>query len=100
MSSVQHKNTVALLNRIFNGKNNHPRTIKEERFFENALSEINSFYELTIGYLRNKTLHKKKEIKDELAIDKEFLGFKYWIIRDNPDLLMDFENDIIWNKIY
>jgi hypothetical protein len=40
----------------------------------------------------------EKAIKDELAIDKELLGFKYWIIRDTPSLYQTFSQDIIWNK--
>ena len=30
-------------------------------------------------------------------LDKEFLGFKYWIICDYS-LSADFKNNIIWNK--
>ena len=40
----------------------------------------------------------EKAIKDELAKDKELLGFKYWIIRDTPLLYEAFAQDIIWNK--
>ena len=40
----------------------------------------------------------EKAIKDELAKDKELLGFKYWIIRDTPLLYEAFAQDINWNK--
>ena len=53
----------------------------------------------TIGLLESHPdANTEKAIKDELAIDKELLGFKYWIIRDTPMLYEAFAQDIIWNK--
>lgn len=46
----------------------------------------------------NPTTDNEQKVKDELQIDKEFLGFKYWIIRDNKFLYQIFHKDIIWNK--
>ena len=93
----QHNNTIELLNRIYNGTS-HIRKIKEKQFFEYALSVINRFLELAFHFLEKPSLENEKAVRDELAIDREMLGFKYWIIRDNPTLLKVFAQDIIWNK--
>lgn len=36
-------------------------------------------------------------VAEELSIDKEMLGFKYWVIRDN-NLETEFRNEIVWNR--
>lgn len=89
--------TVRLLQRIFNGTY-RMRTLKEERFFESAMSAMNRFLELVNAYLWNPNAANEKAVRDELAIDKEFLGLKYWIIQDNEALKQTFAKDIIWNK--
>ena len=93
----QHDETIRLLNRVFNGTKK-VRTIKEERFFEQALSIINKFSYLILCYLNHPDVNTEKAVKEELAIDKELLGFKYWIIRDKPKLFATFAQDIIWNR--
>ncbi len=94
---VQHYETVAMLDKIFNGTK-HVRNLKEEKFIEQVLSIINRFQNLVCTYLRNPNIETTKAVKEELAIDKEMLGFKYWIIRDTPALYKVFSGDIIWNK--
>ena len=89
--------TIELLNRIFNGEN-RMRNFKEERFFEEFLSKMNKFEQAINDYLSTPTPETKQVIKELLSIKEEFLGFKYWIIKNNPTLLADFSNDIIWNK--
>lgn len=89
--------TIKLLNRIFNGEN-RMRNFKEERFFEEFLSKMNNFEKAINDYLSTPTPETKQVIKELLSIKEEFLGFKYWIIKNNPTLLADFSNDIIWNK--
>lgn len=89
--------TVRLLQRVFNGTH-RMRTLKEERFFESAMSAMNRFLELVNAYLWNPDATNEKAVRDELAIDKEFLGLKYWIIQDNEALKQTFAKDIIWNK--
>lgn len=93
----QHNNTIELLNKIYNGSSSI-RNLKEEQFFEYALSIINRFLELIYHYLENPSYDNEKAVRDDLAIDREMLGFKYWIIRDKPALLTVFAQDIIWNK--
>lgn len=36
-------------------------------------------------------------VADELSIEQEMLGFKYWVIRDNH-LETEFKDEIVWNK--
>lgn len=93
----QHNQTIALLNRVFNGTK-RCRDTKEERFFEIVLSIINRFQDLICKYLDNPNSETEKAVKDELVIDKELLGFKYWIIREKPALYAVFAQDVKWNK--
>lgn len=97
IDDVQHNETVRLLERVFNGTN-RVRSKKEERFIEQAISIVNKFSDLIICYQKHPNASTEKAIRDELAIDKELLGFKYWIIRDTPLLYQTFAQDIIWNK--
>ena len=97
VNDAQHNETVRLLERVFNGTK-RIRTTREERFFERVISVINKFSDLIICYLNHPDANTEKAIKDELAKDKELLGFKYWIIRDTPLLYEAFAQDIIWNK--
>ena len=43
-------------------------------------------------------MKKLRLVREELSIDKEMLGFKYWIIKKDEVLSQVFANDIIWNK--
>ena len=89
--------TIVLLNRIFNGKN-AIRTLKEERFFEEFLSKMNNFEKAVNNYLSAPTPETKEVVRELLSIKQDFLGFKYWIIKNNPALFREFSNNIIWNK--
>lgn len=89
--------TSELLLRIFNGTKQGLRKIREERFYEYFMLKINHFLSLISSYLDG-DLNKNTAIIDELAIDKEFLGFKYWMIKDNSKLYNDFGNHIVFNK--
>ena len=51
-----------------------------------------------IDYRMNSSQTNEDIVREELAIGKELLGFKYWIIRDEPALNAVFGGDIIWNK--
>ena len=89
--------TIILLKRIFNGKN-AIRKVKEERFFEEFLSKMNNFEKAVNDYLSAPTSETKEVVRELLSIEQEFLGFKYWIIKNNPTLFREFSNNIIWNK--
>ena len=97
VNDEQHDETVRLLERVYNGTK-RIRTKKEEIFIEQAISVVNKFSDLVICYLNHPDASTEKAIKDELAIDKELLGFKYWIIRDSPLLYHAFAQDVVWNK--
>ena len=89
--------TITLLNRIFNGKD-IMRKFKEECFFREFLSKMNKFEQAIYDYLSTPTPETEQVIRELLSIEQEFLGFKYWIIKNNPSLYAEFSNDIIWNK--
>lgn len=89
---------IKLLERIFNGTR-RIRTIREQQLYDYAKSRITTFQEIVISWLRGRTEESRKAIIEELDIESEFLGFKYWIIRSNPLLLSEFRNYLIWNKI-
>ena len=86
-----------MLNKVYNGSKS-VRSIKEERFFEKAISIINKFLDLVYLYLKSPSTETENAIKEELSIEKELLGFKYWIIHKNPTLNAKFANDMVWNR--
>lgn len=91
--SISVKQTINLLEKLYN---NVPRKIKEERFFEYALSEINLFSDIVLKFLKDNSEENIRLLKSNLSIDRELLGFKYWIIKDNAMLYSLFNEDIIW----
>lgn len=98
VTDVQHDNTVRMLNLFYNGKGGKKlRNLKEERFFNYAKQKVIGFMKIVNDYLVNPTENNRNVVTEELGIDKELLGFKYWIICDNH-LDSDFKNNIIWNK--
>ena len=99
INDVAHNKTIELLSRIHNGTKPPIRKFKEERFVEHVISVVSRFLDLTKNYLENPTIENEKAVRDELSIDKEMLGFKYWIVKDNADLYSAFASDIVWNKI-
>ena len=89
--------TIILLKRIFNGKN-AIRKVREEKFFKEFISKMNNFEKAVNDYLSAPTPETKEVIRELLSIEQEFLGFKYWIIKNNRTLFREFSNNIIWNK--
>lgn len=92
--------TIQLLERLYNTKSSNPklRGPHERLFWNNVERNINDFLRKVNDYGVNKSDEKKISVQEELSIDKPFLGFKYWIIKDKPELLAVFGNDIKWNK--
>ena len=98
VANVQHDNTIRMLNLFYNGKGSKkPRNLKEERFFNDAKQKVIRFMKMVNDYLINPTDNNRNIVAEELLIDKELLGFKYWIICDS-NLNIDFKDYIIWNK--
>ena len=96
-ASEEIDSTISLLNRIFNGSTGI-RKIREQRFYDYALSKITAFQETVISWLITPTVEIQNSIMEQLNIDSEFLGFKYWIIKSNNTLLKTFGQNIVWNK--
>ncbi|MBQ8064858.1 MAG: HNH endonuclease [Prevotella sp.] len=92
--------TIHLLENIYNGREHDPnfRTSHEEVFYDRAEMIMNDFMEKVIAYRFDSSQENESIVREELSIDKEMLGFKYWIIRDEPTLNDVFANDMIWNK--
>lgn len=91
--------TIKLLNRLFNGTYAPKlRKARENEFYKEVERIINEFIQILYDYSMNSTPETEKAVRDELSIDKELLGFKYWIIKDNPELFAVFGDDIKWNK--
>ena len=59
---------------------------------------MNRFNQLIDAYRYNPSKFTEEAVREELSIDKEMLGFKYWIIKKDEVLSQVFANDIIWNK--
>lgn len=98
-TSIPTQQTIKLLNRIFNGTYSPKlRKKREEEFYKEVEQKFNAFNKIVLDYLTNPNLQTENAVREELAIDKELLGFKYWVIKDTPKLLTVFANDIIWNK--
>lgn len=89
--------TISLLKRIFNGTK-QIRNIREQLFYEYAVSKITNFQSIVISWLDNPTDENKNAIIEELDSKAEFLGFKYWIIKSNETLYETFVEYIKWNK--
>ena len=91
-----HRNTVEMLLKFYNGKQNL-RNIKETIFFNEIKQEIINFSRKVNNFLTNSTPENRVLVANELSIDKSMLGFKYWIICDNH-LDNEFKDEIKWNK--
>ena len=92
-----HRKTVELLSRLHNGTK-HLRNTKEEHFIEYIIAVVNDFRTVIQTYQSQQNPQTEKAVREELGADKELLGFKYLIIKDNPELYAVFGNDMVWNK--
>lgn len=89
--------TIELLGRIYNGTG-RIRKHREELFFYDFISEMNKFNKAVCDYLSDPSVDNDSRIRKLLSIEQEFLGFKYWIIKDN-DMLEKFSDCCIWHKV-
>jgi uncharacterized protein (TIGR02646 family) len=97
-TGIQESFTVSLLDRLFNGIDKL-RDIKGGILYKDLEREIVFFLRLLVDYKTSNTPENKQKVIDSLLITKEFLAFKYWLIKDDDDLYNDFKDNMIWNKI-
>lgn len=95
-SHLNVQNTIELLSKLFNGKS-QIRNIREQMLYEDLQREITFFLEKLDHYKSDKNIDSRQIIIDLLHISKEFLGFKYWIIKDSG-FYDEFKEIMIWNK--
>lgn len=93
----RHRETVRLLERMFNGTGER-RVIREERLFDYAIMVVSGFYNLVQRYRIEPNDDDEMAIREKLDISSEFLGFKYWIIKSDPLLDNKFAECMVWNK--
>ena len=92
-----HRKTVELLMRLHNGKMKMRNTMEGE-FWKGIKSKMHDFRKKVDAYLEYPTKEHMDLVRGELEIDKELLGFKYWIIKGNERLDREFGGDMVWNR--
>jgi uncharacterized protein (TIGR02646 family) len=92
------KETIRLLNKLFNG-NNGLRDKKCQILFNEVKEEIIFFYNCLNQYRDEPSDENKQIVIDCLNIKKEFLGIKFWTINENQDLFNTFRQYMNWNRI-
>lgn len=97
IASDSHIQTIDFLSKVHNGAGKI-RKLREEEFCEKILEITNEFYRLVSRYLSDPSITNEELVRESLQIDKECLGFKYWIIKKHPQLSITFAKDIVWNK--
>lgn len=91
--------TAKLLGRLFNGLRPRMLNLKEERFRAEFTQAYNLFMTRINDYLENPTVETKSALQAELKVTAEYLGFKYWLIMDDPALRMVFAPLMTWNRV-
>jgi len=94
---IEETQTTTLLNYIFNGRN-EIRSYKSELLYNDMEREVLFFLEILSNYKEDKTQQNKQVVVDSLKINKEYLAFKYWQLKDLPELFQEFKDELIWCK--
>lgn len=89
--------TIFLIDKLLNGKNGK-RDVRCQTLFNDIKIEILFFMKCLGNFRREKNLENKQIVIDCLNIKKEFLGLKFWMIKDNQELFETFEPFMIWNR--
>lgn len=97
-STPEIESTIKLLNLIFNGTRPKLLTIKEEALHKDFQAVYTNFNDVLTDYLKEPSITTEKRVRQELSIESEFLGFKYWMIMSDSKLSAAFGTDIVWNK--
>ncbi|MDX9883026.1 MAG: hypothetical protein RBS73_13270 [Prolixibacteraceae bacterium] len=97
VDTAEVNQTIQLLDKLLNGTPG----VRDERtqiLYEDIKQEITFFMELLAEYKKSRNETIKDAIIASLDIRKEFLGLKYWIIKDASGLYVEFSPYLIWNK--
>lgn len=97
IDSIDVNQTIQLLDRIMNGKMG-VRDKREQILYEDINQEIIFFLGLLADYKANQKETIKNAIIACLDKSKEFLGLKYWILKDAHDLYAEFKPFLTWNR--
>ncbi len=90
---MQIKNTMELLDRIYNGKNSKSNSCEDLR--EEITMVVASFRKKLDKYQKTKLKRAiLEELKEDLDISSSYSTFKRWIIRDNQALNNEFKQYI------
>jgi hypothetical protein len=90
---VQIKNTMILLDRIYNGKNSQSNSCEDLR--EEITTVVASFRKKLDKYQKTKLKRAIcEDLKEDLDTSSSYSTFKRWIIRDNQALNRDFQQYI------
>lgn len=89
--------TINLLNRMFNGTG-EMRTLREDIFFKKLIMVLNGFKAFISDFATDKSDAHRQAVINALDISSEYLGFKYWLIKDNAALYAEFKDYMVWNK--
>jgi len=78
------KNTVSLLNQIYNGKTQNQK-IESENMRKKVLKEMKEFEKLLLKYNQNLNAEILEKIKEQLSKQSAFSAFKRWIVKKSKD---------------
>ena len=92
------KQTVKMLDRMFNGTNAPKRVLMETRFYNQFKRSYNIFQGVVHDYLSGQREEMRPVIEKQIELKSEYLAFKYDIIMENDILRRDFGKNVKWNK--
>lgn len=87
--TAEVKDTLSLLNAIYNGDGKH-RSLREQRFFDYTCQVIANFRAMLRDWLECPSESNRIKVSSELQMDKECLAFKYHDILTNISLYREF----------
>lgn len=85
------KRTISLLESVFNGANPKMRTLREERFLREFQDEFTAFLQKVADYQKTRSPDAHNALCEVLSKGQEYLGFKYWQLKDYHDLYNEFK---------
>ena len=96
-TDISTKNTVDLLFKIYNGEYTANKMIATENLRSLIVKEIQKFDRHLSDFDNNdlsdiEKQHAKRNIQKMLAAESAFTAFKIWIIKENPNLLNEFQS--------